>query len=140
MQPTNRLVAVKAVIQKDGKILVLQQSSEKEVFGANKYHPPGGIVEGDESLPEALVREVKEEAGLDISVGRVVAVEEWTANIRGTDFQFVGIFYECTVLDDAVTLQAEEAQGYAWVSLDEIDGLGLVEPSLSVLRKALKEA
>jgi ADP-ribose pyrophosphatase YjhB (NUDIX family) len=57
MQP---VVAVGAFIEKDGKMLFLDLSYRKG------YGLPGGLLEGSETLEEGLVREIKEETGLDI--------------------------------------------------------------------------
>jgi 8-oxo-dGTP diphosphatase len=131
-------VAAKAIIVHDGAVLVLQQSSESAVDGAGRYHPPGGIVEPGEHLREALLREVKEEAGLDVEIGEVLAVEEWRVNIRGEDCQFFGVFYACTLTGESeVKLQAAEAAGYAWVTVGTLGDYDILEPSLSVIKRVL---
>jgi len=133
-------VAVKAIIKQGGKILVLQQSGEAAVDGANRYHPPGGIVEPGEHLREALLREVREEIGLDASVGSILSVEEWRVNIRGDDCQFFGVFFDCTLLTpDRISLQATEAASFAWIGSGDLPKFDILEPSLSVIKKALAQ-
>jgi len=56
--------SVYAIIIKSGKILLSKQ--------LDGYDFPGGGVELGETLEEALVREVKEETGLDAKVGKLI--------------------------------------------------------------------
>lgn len=58
----------------DGKILLIEIRSP--VTKKLVWMPPGGGVEFGESLEKALTREFHEETGLDISVGKLVHVNE----------------------------------------------------------------
>jgi 8-oxo-dGTP diphosphatase len=62
--PTSALskLIASAVIIRAGKVLIFE---EKDDEGAEKYNLPGGHVEPGETPVEALLREVKEETGLD---------------------------------------------------------------------------
>jgi 8-oxo-dGTP pyrophosphatase MutT (NUDIX family) len=57
------------VIVEDGCIAVI----ERELEGARWYLTPGGGIENGETVEEAAVREAKEEIGLDVELGAVVA-------------------------------------------------------------------
>ena len=53
------VVRIKAVLEnKNGEILLC--------YSSNNYHLPGGHLEEEESYEECLVREIKEETGIDI--------------------------------------------------------------------------
>jgi 8-oxo-dGTP diphosphatase len=54
-------LAIVALIIKDGKILCISRRHDKTIFGLI-----GGKVDQGETLPQALVREAKEEAGITI--------------------------------------------------------------------------
>ena len=54
---------VAAILEKDGKILLMQESSKG--IDQGKYNQPAGWIEVGENPLEAVKREVKEEAGFD---------------------------------------------------------------------------
>lgn len=58
------------VIIKDGKILLTKRLWNKE--HALKWEIPGGKVEGSETNEQALVRELKEELGVNVQVGALL--------------------------------------------------------------------
>lgn len=81
-------VATKAFVVYDGKILLLQESSDYEDgTNAGKWDIPGGRVNPGEKWNEALLREVKEETGLDVTIGRPFAMGEWWPQVRGEQWQ-----------------------------------------------------
>lgn len=61
-----RVQVVAAVIEDEGRYLITQRG--KHAVLANKWEFPGGRVEEDESLEEALVRELRERLGIEIIV------------------------------------------------------------------------
>lgn len=61
---------------------------------------PGGGVEPHTSLPDNLVREMKEETGLDVTVGPQVLVNEFHDTARG--FHQVDIYFRVSAADAAI--------------------------------------
>ena len=57
-----------AILFKNHKILIAQRKATDKL--PNKWEFPGGKVEKDENPKECLKREMKEEFGIDVSVGR----------------------------------------------------------------------
>ena len=53
-------------LEKDNKYLMLYRNKKKKDINKNKYIGVGGHVEKGETPDEAIVREVKEETGLDL--------------------------------------------------------------------------
>lgn len=84
---------VAALIYRDGGIILQQRPQESSTYPevAGRWEIPGGKVERGETLEEALLREVKEETGLTVSiVGLVHArVTMWEAG------PVVVCFYAC---------------------------------------------
>ncbi|WPK12690.1 NUDIX domain-containing protein [Lysinibacillus louembei] len=70
--PTH-IVAVGGIVENnEGDILLVKTKNNGWVF-------PGGQVEVEESLLDALVREIKEESGIDVSVEKLISVSSNTA-------------------------------------------------------------
>ena len=95
-----QFIAVKAVIRnEEGKVLMLRESITNPV-GTNtgQLDFPGGRLEVGERWDDALRREVKEEAGLDVEIGEPFAVSEWRPIVNGEQWQVVGIFLFCSVI------------------------------------------
>jgi 8-oxo-dGTP pyrophosphatase MutT (NUDIX family) len=58
-----------AILIEDRQVAMIERRRQGKLF----YVFPGGHVKTGESLPAAVAREVKEELGLDVQVGRLVA-------------------------------------------------------------------
>lgn len=63
-------VRVTGVVIEDGQILLLNQDTDS----GRSFSLPGGKLEDGETLAGALVREMKEETGLDVEPGRLLYV------------------------------------------------------------------
>lgn len=61
-------LVVGAVVQHDGKVLLLRRPNDDFMGGI--FELPSGKVEASEALDAALIREVKEESGLDVAAIR----------------------------------------------------------------------
>ena len=106
-------VAVKAIIRKNGKILLLQRSPDSG-FDPGLWELPGGKIEYGENLTEALKREVMEEAGLLIRVGQ--PVKTW--HFIKEPFWVTSISFSCDYISGNVTLSPEHA-AYIWIDPKE---------------------
>jgi ADP-ribose pyrophosphatase YjhB (NUDIX family) len=91
---------------------------------------PGGHVDPGETVAESCAREVLEETGLRVKVGRLVGV--YSSPDRAVDYgdgrlhQIVALSFEAEVEDGALTTSSETtASGF--YSLVEIDRMDLME-------------
>jgi 8-oxo-dGTP diphosphatase len=64
-------LTVDAVVERDGKVLLVRRRNPP--FEA-MYALPGGFVEAGETVEQAVVREVREETGLQTSISRILGV------------------------------------------------------------------
>jgi len=94
-----------------GRLLLVREDGE--------WLAPGGEIEDGESHQQALVREVREETGIEISVNDLVAVTEvsFTAGSRRTTFYFAHYTAtpETTTLTANPGLHDEEIEAVEWV-------------------------
>jgi len=121
--PKPHLDVVGAVIVRDGLVFATQRATG---FEAGLWEFPGGKVEADESPEQALVREILEELGVEIVVGRKVTTsftENPAAKIDLTT-------YVCTLKSaaepiisashsDARWLLPEQLYQLKWAAADE---------------------
>ncbi len=112
-------VAVKAIIRKNGRILLLQRSPYSG-FDPGLWEFPGGKIGYGENLTEALKREVLEEAGLLISVGQPVKTWQFLKE----PFWVTSISFSCDYISGSVTLSPEHT-AYAWVDPKEYEDYSL---------------
>ena len=134
-------VAAYALVVRDESVLLTRISPRG--FHTGSWTLPGGGIDHGESPREALVREVREECGVECTVGDLVAVDD--VHFAGTapsgrheDFHAIHLVFAGSVPDDAEPRVLEEdgtTDAVAWVPLVEVED-GSV-PVLDVVRAAL---
>ncbi len=109
-------LAVKAFILYNDKILLLKESEKyNEGMNYGKYDVPGGRINFGERYDCALLREIKEETGLNgIVIKRPFFVNEWRPEVKGEKWQIIGIFFNCRAFSDKVILSEEHSE-YIWI-------------------------
>ena len=110
------LVSVAAVIEGKGhEILFIR---EADVPYHDWWVVPGGYLKPEESLKEALVREVKEETGLEVLPTRLIGVYDDFFSKEDEPTRHVIIAYEAIVVDGRIVF-SQEAKAYTWLSVEE---------------------
>ncbi|MBM0066027.1 NUDIX domain-containing protein [Alkalicoccobacillus gibsonii] len=92
--PTPFRTRAGAIILKDQALLLIEYQDEHGIH----YNLPGGGVEPGESIKDAVKREVKEEACIDVSVGELITVYEYLPNLasfRYGDVASLQLFFLC---------------------------------------------
>jgi 8-oxo-dGTP diphosphatase len=125
-------VATKAFIVHDGKILLLRESTHyQDGTQIGKFDVPGGRVQPGERFDEGLIREIREETGLTVRVGKPFFVGEWRPIVKGEPWQIVGIFFACEADTDAVALSEDHAE-YVWAEPRAVGELEIIPNLLPV--------
>jgi ADP-ribose pyrophosphatase YjhB (NUDIX family) len=118
-------VRVTGVVIEGDRILLLNQDTGT----GRSWSLPGGKVEEGETLADALVREMREETGLDVAPGRLLYVCD---HLVGDGTHVVHLTFEAerlggTVGKVAAGLDTRRIRGVEFVKLADLTALGFGE-------------
>jgi ADP-ribose pyrophosphatase YjhB (NUDIX family) len=126
-------VAVGAVIRRGDEVLLVRRARGTAV---GQWSIPGGRVEFGEGLEAAVAREVEEETGLEVRVGRFLG---W-AERMGDDpapYHYVILDFAAEAVDPtAPPRPGDDADDVAWVPTNAIETYPLVAGLAEFLRRA----
>jgi 8-oxo-dGTP diphosphatase len=108
------LVAACALIDPDGRVLIAQRPQGKAMAGLWEF--PGGKVEPGEQPETTLIRELKEELGIDVKKECLAPLT--FASHHYPDFHLLMPLYVCRRWDGIV--QGREAQTLKWARPNEL--------------------
>jgi 8-oxo-dGTP diphosphatase len=102
-----------AILVKDGKVLIAKRQPDDKQ--PDKWEFPGGKVEAGESTRECLKREMREEFGIDVRVGKFLGESVY-------HYRHGSIRLQAYLVDwyDG-NLALKEHADYAWVKYDRLD-------------------
>jgi 8-oxo-dGTP diphosphatase len=103
------LTVVAAVILRDSKILVCQR--RRDDSHALQWEFPGGKVESGELLQDALAREIREELGIEATIGKELFRTRHRYREYGQTLEL--IFFQASV-DPSALLQNLVFEGFEW--------------------------
>ena len=105
----------------------------------DKYVVPGGHIEVGEKMTEALIREAKEETGLDVYDPQFIFFQEF---IQDESFwqkmHFIFFDFACKTDSSEVTLN-NEAQSYVWVTMEEALALPIDSYTGNAIRELMRQ-
>ena len=108
------LVAACALIDPDGRVLLAQRPPGKSMAGL--WECPGGKVEPGERPEQSLIRELKEELGIDVKEACLAPLT--FASHLYPDFHLLMPLYVCRRWEGFV--EAREAQQLKWVRPNDL--------------------
>jgi 8-oxo-dGTP diphosphatase len=124
MSKKTMLVAC-AIIEHDGKVLAVQRSERMNL--PLKWEFPGGKIHQGESPQQCVVREVAEELGLQITVGRSLS----TASHSYPDFSVTLHPFICAIVSGELTLHEHKA--LLWLLPQELSSLDWVAADFPII-------
>jgi 8-oxo-dGTP diphosphatase len=130
-------MATRAFIIHEGKVLIIREApSYKYATNIGKYDFPGGKVRLGETMAEGLKREVKEESGLDVKVGKPFYADEWSPVRDGVTIQIFGVFIKCTIDDPEVVLDKDH-DDYKWIDPADYAEYPIISQNLEAFKAYL---
>jgi len=128
------LVVAVALVDADGRVLLAQRPEGKVMAGLWEF--PGGKVLPGEPPEAALIRELKEELGIDVAEACLAPLT--FASHRYESFHLLMPLYVCRRWNGIVA--AQEGQALAWVRPQKLDQFAMPpadKPLVAMLRDLL---
>ena len=128
------LVVAVALIDTDGRVLLAQRPEGKSMAGLWEF--PGGKVHEGETPEAALIRELKEELGIDVTEACLAPLS--FASHGYESFHLLMPLYVCRRWNGIVS--AREGQRLAWVRPQKLEAYQMPpadKPLVAVLRDLL---
>lgn len=122
-------VGAKGLVVHSGKVLLLRQSAEYKDGSEDKvgkWDVPGGRIEPEEEVHRGLIREIKEESGLDVIPGVLLGIFDGFPDIQGEICHVIRVYFLCESSSKAVVL-SEDHDAYDWVDPKDIGGKVLLD-------------
>lgn len=117
------IISVYATIRNDkGEFLLLKRSEDSNT-NPGKWDLPGGKLEREEILEEAVVREVREETGISIAPGEIAGY----ATFELPEKRVIAIVYDGGYIASDIKLSHEHTE-HLWIPLEEILEMNTLPP------------
>jgi 8-oxo-dGTP diphosphatase len=127
VKQTNHIQVACAIIEIEGKVFCTQRSEFMNM--PLKWEFPGGKIDAGESPEECLRRELREELGIEASVGQARPV-----TTHGYPAFSVTLYpYLCEITSGKITLHEHRAM--VWLPIEELHTLDWAEADLPIIKE-----
>lgn len=131
--PNQPVVGVGAIIVCNGKILLEKRKGEP---GKGKWSVPGGLVELGEKVEQAVIREVKEETGLDAAEPELIDVVDNIVRDENGEIKYHFVIIDYFVKVKGGELRAaDDAEELRWAPLNEAEKYDLTKTFRDFLKR-----
>ncbi len=134
IEPRARKLVVAGMLIDDarGRVLISQRRADQAL--PLKWEFPGGKVEPGEAPVDALVRELREELGCAVEVGRI-----WDVLFHAyPDFDLVMLVYPCRLVPGEVA-RAVEVADLRWCTPTELDAWDILPADRPLVLRLQRE-
>ena len=128
------VLGVSALIEDGGRVLLVKRA--RAPF-ARYWSLPGGHVEAGETMAEAVVREVREETGIEVGDLRQIDFAEIIRRDGGGKFSYhfvLVVFAGRRLSGDAIA--ADDADEVCWANADERAGMMMTDETMRVIARS----
>ncbi|HEX4810120.1 MAG TPA: NUDIX hydrolase [Bryobacteraceae bacterium] len=136
--PVRPVLGVGALIFDQGRVLLVERGRAPLI---GEWSLPGGGVESGERLEDAIVREVFEETGLEVSVTSLALVfERIMPDPAGQcEYHYVLIDFYCSIQGGDLR-PGDDSRSVAWFDLSSLDTLVVTAGTREVIRTCFQNA
>lgn len=140
--PAQYKVKAKALIVENSNILLIEYKENNRLH----YNLPGGTVEPSETISQALIRELKEEACVEVASEKVFLLYEYVEHKQPGDYSpavpGMIVFFLCKINNG--TPQMPEVPdpnqvGVKWIPIDQLDNIVLFPTVKEQIKAYLKQ-
>lgn len=114
-----------AVLYKDDKILCVQRNAEKA--RAFKWEFPGGKINDNESEEDCIIREIKEELQVEISI--IKKLKSITHSYSDVEIELIP--FVCSLIEGDINLT--EHIEYRWLNKEALSTIDLCEADSKII-------
>lgn len=126
--------SIACIDYRDGKIFIAKRQMTGDMGG--RWEFPGGKIEEGEDLQQAVVREMQEEFGVTVSVGRKITSGSFSHKGKPCTLDVLEVKFPHDGMTERFALT--EHTDYKWAAINEIPSLNFVDSDLSVYEAVKK--
>ena len=126
--------SIACIDYRDGKIFIAKRQMVGDMGG--RWEFPGGKIEEGEDLQTAVVREMQEEFGVTVSVGRKITSGSFTHKGKPCTLDVLEVTFPHDGLEKKFKLT--EHTDYKWADIASIPELNFVDSDLSIYNDVRK--
>ena len=148
MRTINREIVSALIFSKDSKLFQGMKAEGKGGVYSDCWHIPGGGVDEGEDKITALIREIKEETGIDISLYKIELVDnfgkgESEKNLKDTEEKVLckmNFYVYKIAIDDKYASEIkvelnDDLVKYKWFDLIDLKNIKLTPPSVELFKR-----
>jgi 8-oxo-dGTP diphosphatase len=129
MSDVHTIIVAAGIVIERGRVLLAQRKQGSHLAGAWEF--PGGKVEPGEDPRDALVRELREELGIDTRAGNVIEVTFH----RYAERAVLLLFYRAERLAGSADPRALDVAAVRWAGANELDDREFPPADVAILEK-----